>query len=105
MASGAVGWVSSKLVKSEKHCLADHDFDILDGPPLAFSQQGAHGVVVVEATVETNGKVSATKVTQNTTDEPAMAKTAGQEIRVARFAPPMRNCTAKRFIYVYTRRF
>lgn len=103
--SGIVGWVSKKLVKNEKNCPADRDFEIVDGPPLSFSQDGAHGTVVVEATVETTGKVSATRVTRNTTGDASMAKAAEQEIRTARFSAPVRNCVPKRFIYVYTRTY
>lgn len=103
--AGMTGWVSSRFVKNERNCPADRDFEILDGPPLSFSQDGAHGTVVVEATIETNGKVSSTRVTQNTTGDASLAKAAEQEIRAATFAAPVRKCVPKRFIYVYTRTY
>ena len=79
--------------------------EYVDAPPLAFDESGSHGVVIVEATVGTDGKVVSTKVVRNETADPARAAAAEKEIRLARFEAPVRNCSPKRFIYTYRRTF
>lgn len=105
LASGETGWIASQYAREVKTCPPDRDFRIVDAPPLAFDENGAHGEVVVEATVGADGKVVATKVVRNETADPARAAAAEREIRLARFEAPVRNCAAKRFIYTYRRTF
>ncbi|HEY0591841.1 MAG TPA: SH3 domain-containing protein [Thermoanaerobaculia bacterium] len=105
LASGETGWIAAQYAREVKTCPPDREFRIVQPPPLAFDENGAHGVVVVEATVGADGNVVATKVVRNETADPERAAAAEREIRLARFEAPVRNCTAKRFIYTYRRTF
>jgi hypothetical protein len=103
--SGQVGYVSAQFAREVKSCPADREFRVVETPPLSFSDSGAHGEIVVEATVGTDGKVVSTKVVKNATGDPALAILAERELKQARFEAPVRNCAAKRFIYTYHRTF
>jgi uncharacterized protein YgiM (DUF1202 family) len=118
LADGITGWVSSKLVandasgaaagaaKPRRGSCADSDFRFVQAPLPSFNNdQTAHGIVTVDANVDTRGIVTSTKVVSNTTGDAALAALAEKEIRNAKFAPPMRNCVAKAFIYTYKRSF
>jgi uncharacterized protein YgiM (DUF1202 family) len=118
LADGTTGWVSSKLVSSDAPsstaassrrrggCPPDADFHFIQAPLPAFSDNAtAHGIVTVEVNVDTRGIVTATRVTSNTTGDPALATLAEREIRNAKFAPPVKGCVAKAFIYTYKRSF
>lgn len=114
LSDGAVGWVAERFVerpgekktsKSKKGCPADSDFAFEETPTLAFSESGAHGLVVVDATVNTKGVVTATKVLSNTTGDEALAFLAEREIKSARFDPPIRGCVPRAFIFTYRRTF
>lgn len=115
--NGESGWVSSRFVvpagaktagkkaKGKKGCPADSDFAFVETPTLAFSDSGAHGLVVVEATVNTKGNVTATKVLSNSTGDEALAFLAAREIKSATFTPPIRSCVPRAFIFTYRRTF
>jgi uncharacterized protein YgiM (DUF1202 family) len=105
LTSGESGWIAAQYAREVKTCPPDRDFRLVEPPPLAFDENGARGVVVVEATIGADGGVVATKVVRNETADPARAAAAEREIRLARFEAPVRNCTAKRFIYTYRRTF
>lgn len=114
---GATGWVASRFVtsgaakaggsktKKKGGCPADSDYAFLETPMLAFSDSGAHGMVVVEASVNANGTVTATKLVSNTTGDEALAFLAEREIKSAKFSPPIRNCVTRSFIFTYRRTF
>ena len=113
---GAMGWVAERFVqgpgakktasvKSNAKCPQDSDFAFEETPTLAFSDSGAHGLVVVDATVNSKGVVTATKVLSNSTGDDALAFLAEREIKSARFAPPIRNCVPRSFIFTYRRPF
>ena len=113
-ADGTVGWVSSQHVTREGAaarprrggCPPDSDFSFIKTPKPAFSDQStAHGIVTVEAGVDVKGNVVSTRVLSNTTGDPALADVVQRELREAKFAPPVRNCVAKAFIYTYKRAF
>ena len=119
LASGEVGWVASRFVSSgsataskkaparggKPGCPADSDFAFVETPTLAFSDRGAHGIVVVEASVSAKGNVTSTKVVSNTTGDETLAFLAEREIKGAKFSPPIRNCVARSFIFTYRRTF
>lgn len=117
LASGEVGWVASRFVSAgsaqparkaqaaRKGCPADSDFAFVETPTLAFSDRGAHGIVVVEASVSAKGNVTGTKVVSNTTGDESLAFLAEREIKGAKFSPPIRNCVARSFIFTYRRTF
>jgi hypothetical protein len=117
LASGEVGWVASRFVSAgnvqtarkaqpaRKGCPADSDYAFTETPTLAFSDRGAHGIVVVEASVSAKGNVTATKVLSNTTGDESLAFLAEREIKGAKFSPPIRNCVARSFIFTYRRTF
>lgn len=117
LASGEVGWVASRFVSAgsaqaarkaqpaRKGCPADSDYAFTETPTLAFSDRGAHGMVVVEATVSAKGNVTGTRVVSNTTGDESLAFLAEREIKGAKFSPPIRNCVARSFIFTYRRTF
>jgi len=110
LASGEVGYVSVLHViregtKARKGCPADAEYEFVKTPTPAFSDSGAHGIVTVDATVDTKGHVTATKVVANTTGDESLGALAEREIRGATFTPPIRNCVPKTFIFTYKRSF
>jgi hypothetical protein len=116
LASGETGWVASRFVSSgsapagtakakRSGCPADSDYAFTETPTLAFSDSGAHGMVVVEAAVNAKGIVTATKVLSNGTGDDALAFLAEREIKGAKFSPPIRNCVPRSFIFTYRRTF
>jgi len=117
MADGSTGWVSSKLVANDAPsgnpaprrqggCPADSDFRFVQAPVPSFNEnQIAHGIVTVDANVDTRGVVTSTRIVSNTTGDPSLGTLAEHEIRNAKFAPPVRNCAPKAFIFTYKRSF
>ncbi|HUO85391.1 MAG TPA: SH3 domain-containing protein [Thermoanaerobaculia bacterium] len=105
LASGHSGWVSSQYVRPDSRCEADRDFTFVVPPVPSFSDSGAHGIVVVEATVDVKGEVTSVKTVSNTTGATELAALTEREIRQTRFSPPVRNCRRIPFIYVYKRTF
>lgn len=115
--SGETGWASSRFLvspdakaakrpaKGRKGCPPDSDFAFVDTPTLAFSDSGAHGLVVIEATVNTKGVVTATHLVSNSTGDEALAFLAAKEIKSATFTPPIRSCVPRSFIFTYRRTF
>jgi len=110
LASGAIGFVSVDHVLREgrgrRGCPADADFQFTKTPTPSFSDSNsAHGIVTVDASVDTRGNVTATKIVTNTTGDQSLGVLAEREIRDAKFSPPIRNCVAKAFIFTYKRSF
>ena len=113
--SGDIGWVSSEHIgrsgkqasraRNRSGCPADREFSFDRAPTPSFSQEGAHGLVVIEAGVDTDGHVQSTRVVSNSTGDPAMAARAENELKTARFIVPIRNCVPRAFIYTYKRSF
>jgi hypothetical protein len=110
---GTTGWVSSQLVVREGAaarprrggCPPDSNYSFVSAPKPSFSENGPHGMVVVEASVDAKGIVTSTRVVSNETHDDALASIAEREIRNARFAPPIRNCVPKAFFFTYKRAF
>jgi len=111
---GEVGWVAAQHVSREgataaartrRGCQPDGDYRFVLEPKPSFSDSSAHGIVTVEANVDTRGVVTSTKVVANTTGDPALGILTEHEIAAAKFAPPVRNCLAKAFIFTYRRSF
>jgi hypothetical protein len=113
LGDGTTGWVSSELVVREgaatrprrSGCPPDSDYSFLNPPKPSFSEGGAHGIVVIEANVDARGIVTSTRVVSNDTHDDALASLAEREIRNARFAPPVRNCVSRAFVFTYKRAF
>ena len=115
LGSGQTGWVSAQYVSlggkppaprpRRAGCPADSDFAFEKSPLPSFSENGRHGLVVVEASVNTAGTVTSTKVVSNTTGDAALATMAEREIRSAKFIAPVRNCVKRAFIFTYKRAF
>lgn len=117
IADGTTGWVATRFVAEpkssakkrtspkKKGCPADSDYAFLETPTPRFSDSGAHGTVVVEATVNTSGTVTSTKLIANGTGDEALAFLTEKEIKSAKFSPPIRNCVARAFIFTYRRTF
>jgi uncharacterized protein YgiM (DUF1202 family) len=112
LAGGDVGWVASRFVTSgrssattKKKGGCESDFAFIETPTLAFSDRARPGMVVVEASVNTKGVVTKTKVVSNTTGEESLAFLAEREIKGAKFSPPIRNCVPRAFVFTYRRTF
>jgi len=116
LADGSVGWVADRFVTDvgaqkkraaakRGSCPADSDFAFLETPTIAFSEIGAHGLVVVEANVNAKGMVTSTKVVSNETGDEALAFLTEREIKSAKFSPPIRDCGPRAFIYTYRKMF
>lgn len=117
LADGSTGWVAERFVARDGAspkkrvapkrggCPADSDFAFLETPTPAFSDRGARGLVVVEASVNTAGTVTSTKVISNATGDETLAFLAAREIKSAKFSPPIRNCGPRAFVYTYRKMF
>jgi hypothetical protein len=105
VASGEPGWVAARYLREERGCPPDRDFEVVESAPLIFSDSGAKGSVVVEATVGGDGVVNATKVISNESGDEALAELAVLEVMKMRFKAPVRNCVERKFIYTYRRTF
>ena len=113
LANGEEGWVAARFVSSgsgkaavkKGSCPADSDFAFTETPTLTFSDRPAKGMVVVDASVNTKGVVTGTKVVSNTTGDETLAFLAEREIKSAKFSPPIRECAARTFVFTYRRTF
>jgi uncharacterized protein YgiM (DUF1202 family) len=117
LADGSIGWVAERFVARDGaspkkrastkrgSCPPDSDFAFLETPTIAFSEISAHGLVIVEATVNTKGIVTSTKVISNGTGDEALAFLTVREIKSAKFSPPIRDCAPRAFIYTYRKMF
>jgi uncharacterized protein YgiM (DUF1202 family) len=110
---GTTGWVASQLVVREgaaarprrNGCPPDSNYSFVTAPKPSFSENGPHGMVVIEASVDARGIVTSTRVVSNETNDVSLAALAEREVRGARFAPPIRNCAPKAFLFTYKRAF
>jgi uncharacterized protein YgiM (DUF1202 family) len=110
---GTTGWVSSQHVTRDgaaarprrSGCSPDSDYSFVTTPKPSFSENGPHGIVVIEASVNVQGVVTSTRVVSNETHDETLATIAEREIRTARFNPPIRNCTPRAFFFTYKRAF
>ena len=111
LGTGEIGFVSAQHVireggqRSRRGCPADADYRFVKTPTPAFSDSTAHGIIIVEASVDTRGNVTSTRVVSNTTGDEALGLLTEREIREAKFSPPIRNCVPKAFIFTYKRSF
>jgi uncharacterized protein YgiM (DUF1202 family) len=115
LASGEEGWVSAQHVSRDlraqsdaprrQGCPPDSDYRFVKTPVPTFSDSGAHGLVIVDATVTERGVVTATKVVSNGTGDEALGFLAEKEIRSAEFEAPVKNCVRRSFIFTYKRTF
>lgn len=111
LASGETGWVAARFVSggkaqaSGKKSGCESDYAFKETPTLAFSESGAHGLVVVEASVNAKGVVTSTKVVSNNTGDESLGFLAEREIKGAKFSPPIRNCVPRAFLFTYRRTF
>ncbi len=102
---GRDGWVAARYVRRVEPCQSDKaTAEVLETPPLSFSEVGGHGTVRLEAEVDASGRVVSTRVVENTAGE-AAAALADNELRQMKFAPPVRRCRPIPFVYLYTRTF
>ncbi len=112
LVDGTEGWVSSQhvvrdgaAVRARGNCPPDSDYSFVKPPRPAFSENAAHGIIVVEAGVDAKGNVVSTRIVSNGTGDEALAALTQQELREVKFAPPVRNCVARAFVYTYRRSF
>ncbi|MEO8035686.1 MAG: SH3 domain-containing protein [Acidobacteriota bacterium] len=117
LANGDKGWVSSQFVERagapatasgkarRSGCTPDSDYGFVKTPTPTFSDSGAHGLVIVEAKVDRSGNVLTTHVVSNSTGDDALGFLTEREIKQAKFVAPVRDCSARPFIFTYTRTF
>jgi TonB family protein len=115
LASGEAGWVSAQYISRggappaapvrRKGCPADADYAIEKAPVPSFSDQGGHGLVIIEATVNAKGEVTHTRIMSNSTGDPSLGDLAASEIRSAKFIAPIQDCAPQPFIFTYKRAF
>ncbi|HVR44714.1 MAG TPA: SH3 domain-containing protein [Thermoanaerobaculia bacterium] len=108
LSGGTEGWVAARYLREERHCPPDRDYELAEAPMPAFSDVPGYGRVVVEASVDVSGSVRSTKVLRNETGDEALAELAElaqNEIRQAKFRPPIRNCRPRAFTYTYSRTY
>jgi uncharacterized protein YgiM (DUF1202 family) len=114
LATGQTGWASSRFLQREGEkvvsrkkgsCQPDSDFAFAQTPTPNLSDSAAHGLIVIDATVDPKGNVISTKIVQNTTGDQALGFLTDREIKSAKFIAPVRNCAAKTFIFTYRRTF
>ncbi len=112
LGDGTMGWVSLQHVAREgasarprRGCPPDSDYSFIRAPKPAFAENSPHGIIVIEANVSAGGAVTSTRVVSNGTGDGALASLAERELREARFAPPVRNCVARAFVFTYKRSF
>lgn len=115
LADDREGWVAARFVSGDEAtrraqtkkggCPPDSDYAFQVMPTPSFAEGGAHGLVVVEANVNTKGDVTSTKLISNGTGDEALGFLAERELKSAKFSPPIRNCVARAFIFTYRRTF
>lgn len=117
LGTGETGWVSSQHVTREGAaakpatrprkggCPPDSDYAFATTPVPSFSDSGSHGLVVVEADVDTGGRVISTRLISNSTGDESLAFLTQREIKGAKFIAPIRNCVPRAFIFTYKRTF
>jgi uncharacterized protein YgiM (DUF1202 family) len=69
--------------------------------PSPVTQPSAHGEIIIEAMVNTDGDVTSVKVTRNTTGSDALAFKNSAEIKSAKFEPIVQKGRRREFIYEY----
>lgn len=105
LGSEKTGFVHGKFVSRNDPCPADKNTaEILNEPDVVLRPAGV-GRVVLEATVSLHGEVTSVKLVENSTGSEEFRRQAEGELRALRFAPPIRNCKPRSFIYVYSRAF
>jgi uncharacterized protein YgiM (DUF1202 family) len=70
-------------------------------PPSPVTQPGAHGEIYVEAQVNDQGEIGATRIITNTTGSVALAEQNIAALKAARFYPIVRKGQRKQFVYYY----
>lgn len=70
-------------------------------PPSPVSSRTAHGTVYIEAAVNTDGQVTATKILTNTTGDAALAQQNAEALRQSAFYPIVQRGKKKDFFYYY----
>ncbi|HEY2322418.1 MAG TPA: SH3 domain-containing protein [Thermoanaerobaculia bacterium] len=70
-------------------------------PPSPVSQPGAHGIVYIEAAVNTEGDVTHTQIITNTTGSESLAAQNEAALKQSKFYPIVQKGQKKDFLYYY----
>jgi len=98
------GWAESRLLSPVKkeESVSDPGTPHFKVPPApVFSQSGAHGEIVLEASVNTDGDVIGVRTLANTTGSAALEQGNRAQIEKARFFPMFLNGKGRPFLYEY----
>ena len=70
-------------------------------PPAPVTSAGAHGEIILEASVNQDGEIIDVRLLRNTTGNPELATRNTRSLRQARFEPIVQHGTRKPFTYEY----
>jgi uncharacterized protein YgiM (DUF1202 family) len=100
---GGSGWArtSSLSAAAEAQQEEDNVTPRFRKAPSPVTQPSAHGEIVIEAMVNTDGDVTSVKVTRNTTGSDALAFKNSAAIQGAKFQPIVQKGRRREFIYEY----
>ncbi len=99
-----IGWAQSSSLGSAtdaQKAEADSINPRFKVPPAPVTNAGAHGQIVLEASVNQDGEVLDVRILSNTTGNPELAARNTRSLRLARFEPIIQHGSRKPFIYEY----
>ncbi len=69
--------------------------------PSPVTSPGAHGIVYIEASVNTEGEITGTQIIENSTGQPDLGERNAEALKRARFYPMVIKGQRKSFLYDY----
>jgi TonB family protein len=98
--SDGSGWVhASDLGENAKEVEADNLSPRFRRAPMPVSQPGAHGEIVLEADVNSDGDVTAVRILSNSTGSQSLADNNAEALRQAHFLPIVQHGQRRNFQY------
>ena len=94
------GWAhASDLAENAKQVEADNLSPRFRRAPMPVSQPGAHGDIILEADVNSDGDVTAVRILSNSTGSQSLADNNVEALRQAHFLPIVQKGRRRNFIY------
>ena len=98
--SDGSGWVhASDLGDNAKQIEADNLSPRFRRAPMPVSQPGAHGDIILEADVNSDGDVTAVRILTNSTGSASLAESNAEALRQAHFLPIVQRGQRRNFTY------
>jgi outer membrane biosynthesis protein TonB len=99
---GSSGWIQkSALSDAPESGSTSENVRFATPPNPVYSQGGAKGEILLEASVNTDGDVTSVRTILNTTGNAALEARNQEELKRAKFYPMIRNGKTEPFIYVH----